>query len=905
MALLFLYGSAFSQSSSKPVLQLEDLEAWPKAEVPKLTSDAHYKLYSIRDVPRKSSTLLIQSLDGGWSKEYIGGRNASFTSDNSRAIFISTGDSLCILKLGTSTVQTIRGISTFNLITEGSNQWLCYQDKTKILYLQNLRNGQEKKYERVNNYFFSSNGKELLLLTKKDDVTAPELLSWITFPEGSSKDIWSGKNSGSYTFDKSNLQLAFTLQGSSGKEIWYCKKGDEKARLLLDEQSPDLNNKFSVESLKSFNEDGSALMLQLKEINRPVIPGAVSVDVMSYQDKRMPYDPLGDYANESRIGRYVAAVNIATKRFFQLQLKNDIEVSGESDGAVAVEHRETGYYSGDEFWNTNSFKTTSLVSTNTGKRSDAIPIGDYSSFSPNGQFFVGLGTNDRLNFYCYDIKNKKTYSLTASIKDPSDQFDVYERNVKWLQKIGWTSDNKVLLADEYDIIAIDPENPSKPINLTRGFGRKNHIRFSLFATYPERPIPSKGNLIINAFNKVTKEAGFFLVNLDKAGDPVKLTMTPHTYQVFIDNEDPIDLLYQRGFIVRRESETEAPNYFLTKDFKSFTRLTHVEPQKNWNWLTAELHSFKGLTGRDLKGVLYKPENFDPGKKYPVIVHIYSNMSDKIHEYKQPKWTTDHLNIPWFVSNGYLVFTPDIYYKLGSPAESAFQCVEGAARYLKQLSFVDAQHIGLQGQSFGGYETNFIVTQSTSFAAAMASSGPTDVISQHNSWHQGFVERGQYSMRTNLWERPDLYVKNSPVFYVHKVQTPLLMMNNKLDLAVDFTQGIEFFTGLRRLGKRVWLLQYDGDSHVIYQSHKAAALQHTIRMTQFFNHYLKDSACPRWMLYGIPPELKGLEDGLELVREKDLKTGKWLTPKEGNILTDEEKTKVKALEKRKAITMSIE
>jgi dipeptidyl aminopeptidase/acylaminoacyl peptidase len=422
--------------------------------------------------------------------------------------------------------------------------------------------------------------------------------------------------------------------------------------------------------------------------------------------------------------------------------------------------------------------------------------------------------------------------------------------------------------------------------------------------YGGQPIPFKGKIVVKAFNKATKDAGFFLLNLDKDADPVQLSMTPHKYQVFNVNAKPIELISSKAFVVKRENEIELPNYFLTHDFKNFIPLTDVEPQRSWNWMTAELHSFKSLSGRDLKGVLYKPENFDPQKKYPVIVHIYSNMSDDLHKYRPAEWTTDHMNIPWFVSNGYLVFTPDIHYKLGDPAESAFECTEGAAQYLKALPFIDAKCMGLQGQSFGGYETNFIVTQSSSFAAAMASSGPTDIISGYNSDAQGFIETGQVAMFSTLWERPDLYIKNSPVFYVHRVQTPLLMMNNKADFRVVYSQGIEFFDGLRRLGKRVWLLQYDNGTHVVTPGSNDA-LQHTIRITQFFDHYLKDSACPRWMLYGIPPEMKGYEDGLELVREKDPKTGKWITPKEGNILTDEEKIKVEALKKRKPINIAVE
>jgi hypothetical protein len=165
----------------------------------------------------------------------------------------------------------------------------------------------------------------------------------------------------------------------------------------------------------------------------------------------------------------------------------------------------------------------------------------------------------------------------------------------------------------------------------------------------------------------------------------------------------------------------------------------------------------------------------------------------------------------------------------------------------------------------------------------------------------FYERGQGKIGASLWENPKAYIEGSPVLFTHIVTTPLLMMANKKD-DWNYSQQLEFFLGLRRLGKKAWLLQYDNGGHGVDGED---AKDFTVRIFQFFDHYLKDSACPRWMLYGIRASQKGIDDGLELVREKDPKTGKWLTPKEGGLLTDEEKKKVEALKHRKPITVTIE
>ena len=187
-------------------------------------------------------------------------------------------------------------------------------------------------------------------------------------------------------------------------------------------------------------------------------------------------------------------------------------------------------------------------------------------------------------------------------------------------------------------------------------------------------------------------------------------------------------------------------------------------------------------------------------------------------------------------------------------------------------------MGLQGCSFGGFETNYIVTHSKIFAAACSASGASDLISYYGDLfdntnsQQGKFELGQYKIGTNLWQRPDFYINNSPVFKINDVTTPILIMSTRYDATVPSSQSIEFFTGLRRLGKKAWLLRYDGNHGVFGKS----GLDFSIRMEQFFAHYLKDMPSPKWMIEGVPATKKGIETGLELD-----KTGK--TPGDGLLI----------------------
>jgi dipeptidyl aminopeptidase/acylaminoacyl peptidase len=246
------------------------------------------------------------------------------------------------------------------------------------------------------------------------------------------------------------------------------------------------------------------------------------------------------------------------------------------------------------------------------------------------------------------------------------------------------------------------------------------------------------------------------------------------------------------------------------------------------------------------------------------------MSDDMHKYIRPEPSSGWINIPWFVSNGYIVFTPDIDYRnyIGNPGQAAYNSVMAAAKYLSKMACVDSMRIGICGHSWGGTQTNYLITHSDVFAAAISAAGTTDFISfygslslQTGSTFQTAHETGQFRLGTDLWQRPDLYINNSPLFRADKVTTPLLMLQNKDDGATPFSQGIEFFTALRRLGKKVWLLQYDNETHGIGDEN--SAIDFTIRTTQFFDHYLKGLPAPRWMTRGIAATMKGVDDGLDL------------------------------------------
>jgi dipeptidyl aminopeptidase/acylaminoacyl peptidase len=299
-------------------------------------------------------------------------------------------------------------------------------------------------------------------------------------------------------------------------------------------------------------------------------------------------------------------------------------------------------------------------------------------------------------------------------------------------------------------------------------------------------------------------------------------------------------------------------------------MSRLNPQQaGYNWFSVELLRWKMLDGRMTEGLLYKPENFDPRKKYPVIFYFYERDVAERYQYIEPMPMRASINVAYYTSNGYLVVDPDIHYRTGQPGEDAYNSVLAAAAYMSRFPWVDSLHMGLQGHSWGGYQVAYLVTRTNRFAAAEAGAPVSNMTSAYGGirWGTGISRQYQYEksqsrIGATLWQHPERFLKNSPLFRADKINTPLLILHNDKDNAVPWYQGIELFTAMRRLGKTVWLVNYNDELHGIMERRNRK--DWTIRMAQFFDHYLKGAPAPKWMISGIPATLKGIDWGLDLL-----------------------------------------
>jgi len=285
------------------------------------------------------------------------------------------------------------------------------------------------------------------------------------------------------------------------------------------------------------------------------------------------------------------------------------------------------------------------------------------------------------------------------------------------------------------------------------------------------------------------------------------------------------------------------------------RISEANPQvKDFAWGTSELVEWQSQDGLPLQGVLIKPGNYEPGRRYPVLIYFYERMSERLHQFNEV--VVNHRPcFPFYAGNGYAVFLPDIVYETGRPGLSAVKCLIPGVQKIIDLGVADPKAIALHGHSWGGYETAFVVTQTNLFRAAIAGAAVGNMTSAYSGirWESGLARQFQYEkdqsrIGRSLWESRDLFIENSSVFYADRIQTPLLLMAGDQDGAVPWEQGIELYLAMRRLGKDCVFLQYRGEPH--HPQKFANKLDYSIRMKQYLDHYLKGEPAPDWISRGV-------------------------------------------------------
>jgi len=861
-------GNSLNAQSKKPVLEIDSYKKWEKIESKKLSNDGKYLMYTIQNRPLGSSTTVFAATGTNYRLQKTGIRGLCLTKDNKIGVF-SENDTVKLLKLGTKQIRAVPAIVAKLSDNESDARWIAYQtaENPKRLNIKDLIGSGHQILDDINDFEFLDDGNILLCQTL-DTVSRHTRITILDLPKNKKYVFSIAGSTDNFLFDGVSQKFAFRTKPESDRpemyNFWVYHLGAKMPDLLWSNSKSESVDKLIVDRLSKFSRDAERLFVSYYQ-KKVILPeqNLVDLDIWSYKDVEVQPKQLKELEEPN----YSAVITLKDSKLLKLQ-KTDEEIRFFNNNDDWVIVNKLSLYEGRQ---NQSFEVVSVKDSDIRK-----PIKWTGEISPDGKYFVYSENGDYFSQHIENgvIRNlTKSFGLNKGLPEDADFINLPRASI-----CGWIEGSaKLLFYDAFDIWQIDMTGNTKPVNVTKGFGRKHQIIFSIvpFAGY-NNIYKENAVLTLNAFNKSNKQNGFYTQSLGSKADPLKLSMedalfwNPHGSSIGITKGyAPIKAKNVDFYTMERMTASGSPNFYVSKDLKSFKKISDVHPEQKYNWLKSELISWAVPQSDSLQGIMYKPENFDPTKKYPVIFYYYRKLSDNLNAYLPPEPlcnTGCTINIPTYVSNGYIVVNPDFKYKIGSTGDDALQGILSAVAELRKLPYIDVKRMGIQGCSFGGFQTNYIVSHTNIFAAASSASGLFDLVSAYNSVNSGavkqiqFEKNGPYQIGGHLWDNRDAYVKNSPIFYADKVTTPLLVMQTTQDFTVPLANAVEFFTALRRLEKRVWMLQYNDGDHGI--SGKEAE-DYSKRMMQFFDHYLKDAPPPKWMTEGRPAKLKNIDDRLEL------------------------------------------
>ena len=880
---------------------LSDSGEWAAYSVDPQEGDGCLYFYNTRtkkQIPIPRGYQASFTADGKWGislikAEYAKTRKAKI--DKKKDLDLPQ-DSLAIVNLSTGGVEKIPHVLSYKIGKKGGD-WVAYsscdttylsakilkeKDAAKPLVLRHLPSGVSKVTKWAESYGFDRNGTKIAVSTKKckKDSLSANGIGVILLPDTSYVILDRDKEFyGKPVFDHEGRQLAYVASDDS------VKSGTKRASLyhaLLE------NPMKSPQEIKSLFVGASGDTLVSNQYTRPVfshngrrlVSGVAPViapddttivdfenpalDIWRWDAPMTPPQELKN-VNNAREKNYPVVIDLGTMHQTLLYSAPLATAEGTDrwDGDWALVKDPTADAVEGQ-WNYFSPVEISLVNVNDGRKRvlGKVPAG-IASLSPGGKYVTWF---DDRNYYSYNISTGDTVNMTASMPVLvwNDEDDHPMPAEPWGEACWSADDEAMLIYDKFDIWAVDPQGKRKPECVTGGEGRKRNLRFRYLKTDPEeRFVKRGGEMLLEVFDYTDKYNGLATAVYGKNVKPALTVLDGHAYTQVRKALDRNVYTWQRA------NFSESPDIWLCRgnDFGKALQLTDANPQmKDYNWGTAQLVKWRAYDGKESEGVLYVPENLDPSKKYPMLCVFYETGSEDLYRHytMEPSWSW--VNYPFYVSRGYVIFVPDIHYAPGLPGESCYNYVcSGAEEMCRRYPWIDKERIGIDGQSWGGYQTAYLVTRTDMFACAGSGAPVANMTSAFGGirWESGDsrqaqYEQGQSRIGRNLWEAPELYIQNSPLFHADRVTTPLLIMHNDQDGAVPWYQGIEMFMALRRLQKPVWMLQYNGEAHNIRARKNRKDI--TVRLQQFFDHYLKGDPMPKWMKEGIPAIRKGQELG---------------------------------------------
>ena len=881
------------------VLTVDDYDRWSRIVGAELSNDGNWMAYGLRP-NGGDDTLHVVSLANDTEYVIPLGEDAIF-SDNSEWVAYTLTvneetletleekgepifESAQLLNLTTGEKVTVERLADM-AFSENGRLWAVHRkkpedDKSKHLgtdlIVRDLSNGTVTNLGNVSEFAFNKKSTHLAYLVDASErvgngiylsnLDSGALIILDTDSSVYSGLVWDDEDALRSEWGAKGNALA-VLKGQSADSLMHRENelivlqnlGSSPVKTVL---NPDRHENFSNGMVISENRDlswssnGERVFIGIRpqepkmEMDRDTIP---NVDVFHWKDDRIQ-TVQERQANRDRRFTYVASFSPANESFARLTDEEMREMNFSKHNLYMIGRDEKPYIS-DLNWGVSPADLYRVNVTNGERTRFAEEIKRTMGFSPDGRYYIyqKLAEQDTI-LYVYDVEQNRNVNLTESA--PVSFIDVdhpYPHESPTYGVVGWTSDGEhVIMNHKHDLwmLALDG---SEAVNITQGVGEREQIIFRYVSLDEDAEyIDTSQDLLLSAFGRWTKKDGFY--SLRVGNNPRSLVYEDVSFG------NPEKARDANRIILTRETFVEFPDYYRTTPrFRNFTKITDANPQQSeYAWGERRvLVDFENSKGIRLQGTLTLPANYEPGNRYPMIVYFYERMSDRHHQYSMPVYD-DRPHMSTYASNGYLVFMPDIVFEFGRPGTSSLDAITAGTQKVIDLGYADPERLGLQGHSWGGYQSSFILTQTDLFATVVTGAPPTNLTSFYNNIygssgtnHHGIMEIGQVRMGRGVtpWTHREMYQRENPMFYVPDIEIPFMILHGTDDGAVDWMQGLEFYNAARRMGKEVVLLSYPNEGH--HLGREANQIDFQIRMKEWFDHYVKGAPAADWIVNGIP------------------------------------------------------
>jgi dipeptidyl aminopeptidase/acylaminoacyl peptidase len=898
--------SRITAMAQKPVLDHTVYDSWQSIKEIVYQPQGHFIVFSI--TPQEGdATMVIRNVKSGTETKIERGAQASFTEDGQfliakiKPLFAETRkakidkkkpdempkDSLVIVNMTNLSMEKIAAVKSFQIAEHGNGLLVYLKDKKgdinkegSELVVKDLNNNQNRNFTNIAAFAIHPKSLGVAMYQVKNKTNDAKVLLF-SIADTTPKTISQHFNSATgFVWHEDGKKLAYLVeQDSTDKALQknyalaYFENGYDSAKRVVTRSHINLPSNYTIggDRKLNFSKSGDILefgiqpILPAKDTSLPEFERA-SLDIWHYADANLQSVQLKNL-DASLKSTETTLFNTKDNSVTYLgKIKErDLISTMEGDGKYTYATIDSSYAIAFQ-WQGFALKDIYRIQNNNGQKQIVHKAwkGNLISSSYDGSKLVFYDEPQK-KYHAYNAITGKDIIIAKDIKASlfDEENDVPDdANAYGIAK--WINNNvQLIIYDRYDLWMVDANGVKPSVLLTNG--RKNKTNYRFVETDADRKTLSPNEtILLKGFNEIDKTEQLATLNLETKLVSVLNTVPMHLTSI-------VSAKKSNDFIVLQEDEKNAPNlyaYTLTNTKQSPLAFTKINPQQEqYNWMTSQLVKWKSYTGKTAEGILYLPENFDTKKKYPMIVYFYERNNQTLHNYLPPSPTPSRLNIPFFASRGYVVFVPDIWYQKGYPGQGAYDYILSGTRAMIQKGFIDSTKVGLQGQSWGGYQIAYLITKTKLYAAAWAGAPVVNMTSAYGGirWGTGVNRQFQYEktqsrIGATLWERPDLYIKNSPLFSLPSVTTPLVIMSNDADDAVPWYQGIEYFTAMRRLNKKMWLLVYNNEAHNLVERKNRKDIQ--IREQQFFDHYLKGEPMPTWMSTGLPAIMKGRDWGLK-------------------------------------------